>query len=202
MTDRDDDGYTLIEILVALVLLGLMATMTVNVFQQLRAVRSIQTRYEARSNIASVVNYIGSEISRAMAIPLTTDADGMMRSLEGTATSVRFVAATRSGFKEDALREISFYLETKDGQTKLLRHVRSKTGGDSSADNRVDELLRDLTTFKLSYRSDRENDQWTESWQNKADLPAAIRVQMSDTINSSTVSRTVTLIAGLKRSGF
>ena len=201
MIDRGDDGFTLIEILVALVLLGLMATMTINVFQQLRAVRAIQTRYDARSNTASVVNYIGSEISRAMAIPLSTDADGMMRSLEGTATSVRFVAATRSGFKEDALREVSFSIETKDGQTKLLRHVRSRTGSDSPSDNRIDELLSGETALKFSYRSDHEGDRWTESWQNEADLPAAIRIHMTDTTTNLEVSRTVLLAGGSQRSG-
>lgn len=201
MSDRGDDGYTLIEILVALVLLGLMATMTINVFQQLRTVRAIQTRYDARSNTASVVNYIGSEISRAMAIPLSTDADGMMRSLEGTATSVRFVAATRSGFKEDALREVSYSIETKDGQTKLLRHARSRTGSDSSPDNRTDELLKGVTSFKFSYRSGHEGSQWTESWQNEADLPAAIRIQVADTTNSLMVSRTVLLLANTGQPG-
>lgn len=198
MTDRGDDGYTLIEILVALVLLGLMATMTINVFQQFRTIRSIQTRYEARSNIGSVVHYIGSEIGRAMAIPLSTDADGMMRSLEGTATSVRFVAATRSGFKEDTLREVSFSIETKDGQTKLFRHVRSRTGSDSSPDNRIDELLSGETAFKFSYRSGREGDQWAESWQNEADLPAAVRIQVADTTNNLVVSRTVLLLANTR----
>jgi prepilin-type N-terminal cleavage/methylation domain-containing protein len=202
MIDRGDDGFTLIEILVALVLMGLMATMTINVFQQLRIVRSIQTRYEARSNIGSVGHYIGSEISRAMAIPLSTDADGMIRSLEGTATSVRFVAATRSGFKEDALREVSFYLETKDGQTKLLRHVRSRTGGGSPTDNQTDELLTGITSFKLSYRSGHEGDQWTESWQNKADLPAAMRIQVSDAKNNLVVSRTVLLVANRRQPGY
>jgi type II secretion system protein J len=199
MSDRCDDGYTLIEVLVALVLLGLMATMTINVFQQLRTVRSIQTRYEARSNTTSVVNNIGFEISRAMAIPLSTDADGMMRSLEGTATSVRFVAATRSGFKEDALREIWFSIETKNGQTKLLRHIRSKTGGDSSPDNRIDELLSGETALKFSYRSGHDGDQWAESWQNEADLPAAVRIQVADTTRGLLVSRTVQLVAGARR---
>jgi len=201
MTDRGDDGFTLVEILVALTLLGLMATMTINVFQQLRAVRSIQTHYEARSNTASVVNYIGSEISRAMAIPLNTDADGMMRSLEGTATSVRFVAATRSGFKEDALREISFSIETKDAQTKLVRHVRSRTGGDSPSDNRIDELLSGKTALKFSYRSGHDGGQWAESWQNEADLPAAIRIQVTDTTNNLEISRTVPLVANTRHPG-
>jgi hypothetical protein len=120
----------------------------------------------------------------------------MMRLLEGTATSIRFVAATRSGFKEDALREVSFSIESKNGQTKLLRRVRSRTGGASSADNRVDELLRDLISFKLAYRSGRESDHWTESWQNEADFPAAIRVQMADTKNGLIFSRTVSLAGG------
>lgn len=201
MTDRDDDGYTLIEILVALVLLGLMATMTVNVFQQLRAVRSIQTRYEARSNAGSVVAYMGSEISRAMAIPLSTDANGMMRSLEGTATSVRFVAATRSGFKEDALREVSFSMENRNGVATVLRRTRSRTGSDSSTDNRTDELLKGVTGFKLSYRSGHEGDPWTESWQNEANLPAAIRIQVADTTNSLVVSRTVLLVTNTRQPG-
>jgi prepilin-type N-terminal cleavage/methylation domain-containing protein len=199
MTDRGDDGYTLIEILVSLVLLGLMATMTTNVFQQLTTVRAIQIRYEAKSNIGSVGHYIGSEISRAMAIPLSTDADGMTRSLEGTATSVRFVAATRSGFKEDALREISFSIETGNGVATVLRHTRSRTGSDSSTDTQTDELLTGIASFKLSYRSGREGGQWTESWQNEDGLPAAIRIHVTDTTNNLQVSRTVSLADDSRR---
>jgi type II secretion system protein J len=196
--ERGDDGFTLIEILVSLVLLGLMAAMTVNVFQQLKTVRSIQARYEARSNAASVVAFIGSEISRAMVISLRTEEGGTMRPLDGKRNSVRFLAATRSGFKDEALREISVYLETKQGEAKILREIRSRSGDNSSSEGRVDELLKGVTDLKFSYRSDGGNGQWTNNWQEIADLPAAIRIEVADGTSGVLISRTVLLAAGAR----
>ena len=64
MSARAADGFTLVETLVTLVLLGLISALTLGVFQQLRSVRAIEVRYQEESEAAAVLNYIAGELER------------------------------------------------------------------------------------------------------------------------------------------
>lgn len=172
MSARAADGFTLVETLVTLVLLGLMSALTVGVFQQLRAVRTIEVRHQEETEVSAVLAYMTGELSRALPIPLSGDDTEIQQPLIGTPNSVRFVGVTRNGFRSDALREIEFMVEERGGKKRLLCRTRSRLHTEEA----VEELLSDITNFKIEYRAASDDKAWISEWQKSNVLPTAIRM--------------------------
>lgn len=170
MSARADDGFTLVEALVTLVLLGLMSALTVGVFQQLRSVRTIETRYQEESEAAAVLNYIAGELGRALPIPLFDNNSDVQQPLIGTRNSVRFVGVTRDGFRTEALREITFSVEEREGRKHLLRRIKAR----SNEQQTTEELLGDIDGFTVEFRAN-STVEWVSEWRDMDHLPAAIR---------------------------
>lgn len=171
MSARAADGFTLVETLVTLVVLGLMSALTVGVFQQLRAVRAIEVRYQKETEVSAVLAYMTSELSRALPVPLSGGDTDIQQPLIGTPTSVRFVGVTHNGFRSDALRELEFAVEERQDRKALVRRTKSR----SSAEEAVQEILSDITNFKIEYRADSDDKAWSSYWYRRDFLPTTVR---------------------------
>lgn len=172
MSARTVDGFTLVETLVTLVLLGLISSLTVGVFQQLRSARAIETRYQEVTEVSAALAYMTGELGLALPIPLSGGDTDIQQPLIGTPTSVRFVGVTHNGFRSGALREIEFAVEERQNRKALVRRTKSR----SNTEEAVEELLTDITNLKFEYRVTSDDNAWISEWQRCNFLPTAVRM--------------------------
>lgn len=168
------DGFTLIETLISLVLIGLISTLTITMFQQLQSLRTLELRYSDNSKVAGVLSYLSTEIGGALAIPLRDSGSEIQQPLIGALTSVRFVGVTREGFRTDALKEVEFSLQGEGEGKRIVRRVRSRT----QDTEQTEELLKGVSHFKIEYLSLTNEREWRTDWQDKEFLPTALRMSL------------------------
>lgn len=171
MNARAADGFTLVETLVTLVLLGLMSALTVGVFQQLRSVRAIEERYQEETEVSTVLAYMTSELSRALPIPLSGGDTDVQQPLIGTPNYVRFVGITHNGFRSEALREIEFAFDERQDKKVLVRSTKSR----ANTEEAVEELLTNITNLKFEYQAASDDKAWSSYWQQRDFLPIGVR---------------------------
>lgn len=174
------DGFSLLEMLVALALVGLMSVLIVDVYGNLKTVRSLQEQTNLETNATAVANYIVNETSRALARPLLHTNAASILYLDGNPDVVRFVAITRTGFGLEELRQIEFSWQNLRGG--LWRRSTLRRGDDELRKANVISEQIDAAFAKVSFQylgAASSEGQWENFWQHSKMLPRAVKVSVS-----------------------
>lgn len=176
-------GFTLVELLVALAVLGLIAVLLSGSVQfGVRAWQALGRRttgYEATDAVHTVLRHV---LEGAQPMPLVgLGRSGAALYVLGSPTTLDFVgelpdAVSRGGYSDIAL------LLTGDRRlvVRWRRHVRDPrmAAGESASET---ELLRDVAGIEFSYFSpatDRQPGGWHLEWTQPRALPALIRLRL------------------------
>lgn len=194
MSLRENHGYSLLELLVALALTAVIAAMMAQATGQLHPLRQIQARYDAQAIADRLTEVISNDLKSAIALPLS-GSDTRLPVI-GSVSGIRFVAAVKTGFEEEGLREVSYALEPGAGGGKrLVRRIalrRFGAGNDREA-VQTDELFDPVASVRLQYLARDDNGQtaWADSWSRPDEVPGAISIVLD--ISTAVSSRTVVL---------
>jgi prepilin-type N-terminal cleavage/methylation domain-containing protein len=178
-TASNSDGYSLLELLVALALTAVIATMMGAVILQLRPIRQIQAKYETRSIAADLEAIIRDDLGRALHLPLL-DSESQQPMIGGV-DSVRFVGVVKTGFRAEGLREVSYSLEPgAKGKKKLVRTIDLRRFGNADHSMQVDTLFEPVETVAFRYLSQDPDGKrvWMEGWDRPDALPLSVTVDI------------------------
>ena len=110
MMARDTAGYSLLELLVALALTAVIATMMVSVTTQLHPLRRIQAKYDAQEIADDLTYIIANDLKGALPLPLLQDE--ARRAFVGSETQIHFVSIVKTGFRARGLREVTYFVKS------------------------------------------------------------------------------------------
>lgn len=195
-----DAGFTLLEMLVVLVLTAIMAAMMVGGIRQMQTWTQLERRESAQSTLEAVADHISGELSGALLLPILNRVDDAFTPMIGDNDSVRFVAVIRTGFSAKALRQTSYVKEPSPTGNVLVRKTRPHRlpQQGETLPTQSDELLAEVTDLRFSYLMlDDENTlTWLDAWINQPQLPVAVRVTISHTVDGAQLnaSRTIALV--------
>lgn len=177
---RDSAGFSLMEMLVALALVGLMSSLIVDVYSHLKTIRTLQEQTAMEANAAAVAAYMATDIGRALTRPLIDMEADEIRYLDGKSDSVRFVAVIRTGFGTEELREVEF--SWRGPKSGLWRRSITRRGAEELRKATVVSELLDVGLAKVSFeflRQSSTDSQWEDHWQHSRMLPRAVRINVS-----------------------
>jgi general secretion pathway protein J len=179
MSLRGNDGYSLLELLVALALTAVIAAMMVQTTRQLLPLRQIQAKYDAQAVADRLTEVMDNDLKTVLVLPLSGNETRLP--MIGTTRSIRFVSVVKTGFAAEGLREVSYALETEpDGTKKLVRKIALRRFGaaDDPALVRVDDVFDRVGSLKLEYlgRDEQGEQMWSNRWERADELPLAIRI--------------------------
>jgi prepilin-type N-terminal cleavage/methylation domain-containing protein len=180
---QDNNGFTLVEMLVALVLVSLLATSLALASNQLGALLRAERKTTQKLNILQAVRHITHLIEQVEDIPILTftDREPIRSSIYGNSDSMRFVAVARRGAVRQGLREVTIQLE-KGPSGKLVQLMiprRVKLGPQPEVD-RI-ELAEDIKSLSFLYYGMQGEDQspaWHDNWRDMGNLPLVISVKV------------------------
>jgi type II secretory pathway component PulJ len=182
--DDPAGGFSLIDMLVALVLLSVVAGLMAAFLGQFRVIMRLQSNVSAQMELDALAAYLEDTIGSALPLPLIEDQGEKRLSFEGTETGVRFVTIARQGVKAFGLRETSLSMKG-DGKLRTLvqdfypRRLDEAERLAAATSIGLAENVETLTFQYLSYNASTTVPVWTDSWRAKSGLPAAVRIKVT-----------------------
>jgi len=177
------DGFTLIEVLVAISLLAIVLTAVYGIFGGVNSAKLRLDRDSADYHLARVVfDRLGRELHGVYF--RRGDQTTMLRGginehnepfLELTTTAVTLLSATGSGISEVRYR-LAQDLEVDKSRQVLLRSERSRQSATVPVDERMMRLAPNVASLSLRFFS---NDRWQEQWDARQDgLPQLVEISL------------------------
>lgn len=180
MVIRDDQGFTLIEVLVALALLGLLSTL---LFDGLRLGARVWERVgshdAADDELHHAQSLIRHQLERAYPLPVADGREHPPIAFTGTEDDLTFIAPALRAVAEGGNARVTL-AAVRDG--KFLTLVMSAAGELTLPDRappRREVLLDRLSRVSFEYfgaDAPMEAPGWHEQWSNRNSLPMLIRV--------------------------
>ena len=170
---KQQDGFTLVELLVSMALLSLMAIYTVQALSMLHNMNRVEADVAARMEVDAVLRHLRSELSDIRAVFLQSDSANGKLAFEGGPGSLTYVAASNGEREVGGLYLVKLSLDG-DGTLKSSRRLFSKTPSE-----RVNEviLLRGVKAINFTYRKPNQAEPQNQ-WGIENQLPLAIGVKI------------------------
>lgn len=182
-------GFTLVELLVAIALLGLITTLLIAGLQLGTASRDRVARASGElEDLRVIETFLRQRLVQALPFVSGSRRDLPQVRFEGDENAVRFLVS--SVFRDDArgVRELFVTLDGANGQRKsLIVYDSPWVADDASAGGPADVkaerhvLLDAVTAIAFSYygaNPPQSKPRWHRDWRGAASLPALIRIEL------------------------
>lgn len=183
--DRNDAGFTLLEMLVALCILSLLSVYAMQTFQHIHRMETVLDSIERRNALEAIELHLRNVIAAAR--PAIRSANGEAPTVEfsGEESQLRLVVASEGILERGGLLSVEIGSRRgSDGSLDLItrrapyRPVKQSTG-------EALVLIEQIGSFSLRYYGRLAGDQtesWHSHWHNQVALPrlVEISIEMSD----------------------
>lgn len=179
--NKDQAGFTLVELMVAIMLLGMLTTaLYAGLSFGTRAWHKAAESSALLAQIASAQITLADTLSRAHPLMLRPAGQEASIDFDGDADQVTFLAPAPEGVAPGGFARTNFRLEYDGDDFALVSYAQPELAGPGIRVRSI--LLRHVQNFALSYLSVEhpgEPGQWLSSWRNRVRLPALIKIQLS-----------------------
>jgi prepilin-type N-terminal cleavage/methylation domain-containing protein len=171
---RQDDGFTLVELLVSLALLSLMTIYALNAFSSLRDINRVVDRIGTQMEVEAVARHFRETLADVRPVFVMDENNAPKFLFKGAIDALEFVSAS-DGDRETGGLYLVRYSVNADG-TLLAERRLLRDRQETEADNVV--LLRDVDGISFSYLAPGASD-GVDTWERKDTLPSAIAVTVT-----------------------
>jgi type II secretory pathway component PulJ len=173
-------GFSLVDMLVALLLLAIISGLMATFIGQFRVINRLQDSASIQIELNALAGYLEDSISRAMPLPLTGNRE-RRQFLLGTENSIRYVEVARRGLRSFGLTEAVLSLKNvvEPHRITLVQQHHPRRLGTTAADQI--ELAEGVVSLKfkyLSYDTTTRSAAWLDEWSTTGTLPVAVRFDL------------------------
>ncbi len=175
---RSVRGFTLIEIIMVLALMGIATSMGVTVFYKaIDAWSKVETRAELNAKASNIFESIRKDLTEAASAKVSGVA---VKSAKGVALAAKDAAAAESDIltipvsTDKGLVSVTYRLAPTEGGGSALARV---VGDEKRLPAPNDYVQNSVAALKIEFLAQEANSNWQPAW-DKPVMPAAIRVSM------------------------
>jgi len=174
--DNGSDGFTLLEVLIALGVLAIMAALMSGFLSQLGAVSRLEATVRTQTRLDAATNHVSRLLENARPIRLLDAEPDEQRFMDGLADSVRVTVVTRQGISALALRDIRIFHDPTNGSLYQTVSPRRLVGGAPNLSAMTTTLITDnVSSVAFSYAG---GSAWDSAFTEEKTLPDAIRIEL------------------------
>lgn len=176
---KDDRGFTLVEMLVALSIFAVIAAMGVTLLRSsVDTQDAVQARLKTMGGINRLRAVMANDLAQAVQRPTRGAAGEAVPAFAGSSTGFAFVhggAASLDGSPRPNVERVGYALTGGEWRRATQPML------DGTALSAGDRLVGDVTSVAVRYRDERGN--WGDSWTSEPGdrLPRAVEVRMTRT---------------------
>lgn len=178
-----EDGFTLVEVLTALALVSLLATMMMLATTQFGLLVKLDKGLEEEMALSSVARHISGVLERAEPLQIPSQGAEVREMMRGLAQEVRFLAVTRRGAERHGLREVMFKLEPGPEGSSLVQLMTPRRLGAEVREPERIVLAERIVELTFRYRPSKIDGSnlapWMNDWRNQPGLPAAVAIELT-----------------------
>jgi general secretion pathway protein J len=180
---RNDRGFTLVEVLVALALFSLIATLLFgNVRLGLSALAHGKDHADRFEQSLIAQNLLRRMIGDAYPSFLVLEGARPRVDFDGTEERVNFLADAPSVMGSAGRIRFDLFVEKTNGQSDLVVTTIPELASRKSQTQMKTLLLADIGSAAISYFGDSASDQmsrWYERWTQRTELPKLVRIRVA-----------------------
>jgi prepilin-type N-terminal cleavage/methylation domain-containing protein len=188
-----DAGFSLVEILVVLSVIGLMSGLMLTMVGQFRHYASAERRLNDQMALQKTTDHIAGLLERSMRLPLEFRPDAETGYLKASDGSLRFLGNARTGSSSFSLSNIEVELDRSNATKRLVQKLFPRRLESDRKDEIQIELLSGVDSLSFSFLAEGVSPagvvSWQKDWLQKNELPKAIRVELSALGESGSVNR-------------
>lgn len=177
---RSEDGYTLLELLVAVAIVAMLAApMAMSIELGIASWRNTHDAVSVQERDFLVRDRLRVWLSGAYPHDVNRRSDVRRNPMSGTQETLTFVSAVHPDPQYDVLYSVSLSIE---GGNLVAEFAPDHTAYQIDRAFNKAILLGNITALELAYldhETDPSNPIWIDDWQDRYYLPAAIRVKLS-----------------------
>lgn len=178
------DGFTLIDMLVALILTSILAGLMMGFLGQFRSIKRIQADISSQAELDALAAYLEDAIGGAMPLPFIKGDPEKRISFVGDGTKLRFVTIARQGARSSGLRETTIGLEGTDAPRTLTQAFYPRRFGtaNTTPGKTSINLAENITSIQFRYLrfGDKSRDPlWSDNWTSETGLPVAVQIDLT-----------------------
>jgi prepilin-type N-terminal cleavage/methylation domain-containing protein len=176
-------GFTILEMLVALCILGLLFTYALQMIEHLRRMDSVIHLIETKTSIAAIRHHLHTVVSAARPVVEPGSGQDARVVFRGEASQVQLVVASDGILEKGGLHLV--HITTRRRSDDLIDLVTRRAAYGSSKDQSARGevvLLERIKSFRLRYYGHSAAEQaprWHAQWLNQAGLPRLIEIAMA-----------------------
>ena len=172
--ERNDIGFTLIEMLVSLALLAMMSIYALQSFRTLNQMDLIGRRMQGQNEVNAVVHHLATELSGAR-IAFADAGTAQQRLLfSSSGKSLNYVTASNGDRETGGLYLVTLSVDATGSLISNRQLLRSDGSGPSEAVT----LLSDVKSLTFSFDETKPADEVLHEWIGKDHLPAAAEIKV------------------------
>jgi len=177
--ETPQDGFTLLEVLIALTIISLMFTGIFGFVGQLGNINRISQSSSETNELEFLERYLHNTVSNSQQLPILSEGFLKQHYLVGDSAEVIFVGKARTGINGIGLFDITLKHDPIAGTFIEERRLRRFTH-ETRQDVQRYVLLEDVERMSISYLGIAESNEkeWHNSWRAERKLPAALKIQM------------------------
>ena len=188
-SQRHDDGFTLVELLVSLELLSLMTIYALNAFTSLRDINRVVDRIGSQMEVEAVARHFRETMADVRPIFVMDENNAPKFLFRGSPDILEFVNASNGERETGGLYLVRYSV---DAEGTLLAERQILRDRQDTETNKI-VLLRDVERIVFKYL---DADNTLNTWQQKDSLPSEIEVNV--TFNSSNLRKWPQTLVGLR----
>lgn len=179
---RSDAGFTLVEVLVTLSVVGLMSGLMLAMMGQFRHLTDADHRLTDQAALKKTADHIAGLLERAEALPLEIKPDAPLFFMSANEKSARFMAVAKSGALTSGLLNIEIGIEGDNAAGRLVETISSRRASENAGGKATFELLGRAERLTFSYLEKPDaagrGPVWRPDWNVAGKLPVAVRVSV------------------------
>jgi prepilin-type N-terminal cleavage/methylation domain-containing protein len=178
-----DDGFTLLEMLVALAVIAVMGALMVSFLGQLGAINRREAEIATQTELDAAAAYLKRVLEGARPVRMLGAKPDTNPLFDGEAGEIRFGAVTRSGLYSLALRDVHIFVTRSDGRLGLAHTMapRRLIGGRPVAHGLPIPILDTVDQVSFEYGG---GGGWEENWSKDGELPKFVRITLGRSIGN------------------
>jgi|GEM_PF-2630700 len=179
--DFHEDGFTIVEMLVALCITASLASLLAVAILQLRPMQRATDASEADTEIGATAAYLQRLLSNARPLALIGDDPNEKLVFVAERSSMRFVSLARVESDRASLRDIEIVTRSRDDGIDLIQRNRPRR---MPSDTPIEEftISAGLSSVEFQFLTSpgrTTEPEWLDRWTDKEALPSAVRIKLS-----------------------